>query len=1093
MVSVQTSGEGAPAGQLTQLPPPSTQPPTNDATNPWAATTPNQHSQQHSSDAAELHRKPVPPSALQPGFGSSTPQPPVPQIQHHDDTGLTTASGAKEDDSSDKRPAAPMERIPSILRPGGGKSFSSNPFRNKTGIGAAAALTPAEAMSTMRLDSTTNDPWNSAIYAQPTGATNISQDSRVQQQSVPYSALQPGPWSWARPIGATNVSQDSRVQQQGLWSRHDAVELDATSSLYVHPPESLGVPTPEGQSISGDEAQNIVKSPADPQGNLVKPADEFSHIFDDQHTWNVLGRTPGIQRSATIKTAGEDSDQDDWNIIESEASSIAGDAEGTPASDVHKAKTEVPRPLIPGMGAPAASDMCKVETEVPRPSTSVVSASTVPHTDTPDAPAGPRSSTPFVDALSIPQDEARAEDERKEHKNEVLRDAEIERLGHQATKETKMEINDTPERPPLPPTLHESRNEQNSEELLIEPIGYEPPVKAPQPHHPPQTGGLLPKQQDERPPLPPRQTETTQRWSAWRQPVDGEAETYQIKKIRWNDPAYNNDSRVSPILVQNQNGPCPLVALVNALSLTTPPDIYEITLVHILYSRERICLNLLLDAVLNELMSPRRTSYEDALPDMNELYGFLQSLHTGMNVNPRFIPTPELVEAYRRSSLTNLDPKDRDTLMPGTFENSLEMKLYATFSIPLIHGWLPAKSDPAYDAFERQAATYEDAQNLLFREEELEAKLVDSQSGLSVQEQQLYQDIMAIKMFMIESATQLTPWGIKVISEAMRPGTFAILFRNDHFSTLYCHPITMKLLTLVTDAGYSSHDEVVWEILEDVNGEHSALYSGDFRPVGSPCHGSPSAGPSRGNYDTSSDWTSVQNKRHGKNRQVESDDMSMFYMSPGANHELEDHDLALALQLQEEEEQNQREEQERQRHEAHLSEQVLEPQGRQRSPHMQRAMRRRSSAAARRPPLPSRGSSSNNVNGRRRRSGDAPPPKPPRPQTQNVRPLVPPATATGGRPAVNRPGQAAGEEAPPSYEAAQHDRRYVPGQGRGGGGPAPGGGVGGVGGSHPMQGAPLPGGHAPGHVGNHRPPGFPMGGRLNQGPGRDRSRECGVM
>ncbi|KAM3452305.1 hypothetical protein MY3296_004596 [Beauveria thailandica] len=1059
MVSVQTSGEGAPAGQLTQLPPPSTQSPTDDASNQWAAIAPSQHDQQHSSGAAELHPKPVPPNALQPGFGgSSTPQPPVPQIQHHDDRGLTMASGAKEDDSSDKRPAAPMERIPSILRPGGGKSSSSNPFRNKDGISAAASLIPTEAMSKMQLDSTTNNPWNSALHVQPTGVTNISQDSRVQQQQQ----QQPVP---------------SSAFQQDPWSRHDAVELDATSSAYAHPPKPLGVPTPEGQPIWGDEPQST-----------LKPADEFSHIFDDQHTWDLLGRTPNIKRSETVKTAGEDSDQDDWNIIESEASSIAGDAEGTPASDVRRAETEVPRPLIPGVGAPAASDVRKARTEVPSPSIPIVSASAVPHTDAPKAPAGPRSSTPFVDTPSIPQNEPRAEDEHKEHKKEASKDAEFERLGHQATKETEMEIKDTPERPPHPPTLHESRNEEKSEELLIEPIGYGAPLQVLQPHHPPQTGGLLLEQQ-ERPPLPPRQTETTPRWSAGRQPVDGEAETYQIKNIRWNDPAYNNNSRVSPILVQNQNGPCPLVALVNALSLTTPADTSESTLLQVLCSRERISLNLLLDAVLDELMSPRRTSSEDALPDMGELYEFLQSLHTGMNVNPRFIPTPEVVEAYKRSSLTHLDPMERDTLMPGTFENSLEMKLYATFSIPLIHGWLPAKSDPVYDAFERQAASYEDAQNVFFREEELEAKLMDSQSGLSGQEQQLYQDIMAIKIFMIESATQLTPWGIEVISKAMRPGTFAILFRNDHFSTLYCHPVTMKLLTLVTDAGYNNHDEVVWESLEDVNGEISSLYSGDFRPVGS---------PSQTSYDTGGGWTSVQNNGRGKGRQGEADDMNMFYMSPGTDHELEDRDLALALQLQEEEEQNQREEQERQRQEAHLSEQVLEQQGRRRSPRMQRAMRRRSSAAARRPPLPSRGGSSNNVNvtvssNGRRRSSDAPPPQPPRPQTQNVRPLVPPATATGRRPAVNRPGQAAGEEAPPSYEAAQHDRRYVPGQGRGGGGPAPGGGGGGGGGSHPMQGAPPSSAYAPGHVAYHRPPGFPVGGRVNQGSGRDRSRDCGVM
>ncbi|KAK8142826.1 hypothetical protein G3M48_008188 [Beauveria asiatica] len=64
------------------------------------------------------------------------------------------------------------------------------------------------AMSKMQLDSTTNNPWNSALHVQPTGATNISQDSRVQQQ---------------QPMSSSAFQQDP-------WSRHDAVELDATSS-----------------------------------------------------------------------------------------------------------------------------------------------------------------------------------------------------------------------------------------------------------------------------------------------------------------------------------------------------------------------------------------------------------------------------------------------------------------------------------------------------------------------------------------------------------------------------------------------------------------------------------------------------------------------------------------------------------------------------------------------------------------------------------------------------------------------------------------------------------------------------------------------
>ncbi|KJZ74406.1 hypothetical protein HIM_06216 [Hirsutella minnesotensis 3608] len=439
------------------------------------------------------------------------------------------------------------------------------------------------------------------------------------------------------------------------------------------------------------------------------------------------------------------------------------------------------------------------------------------------------------------------------------------------------------------------------------------------------------KPAEERPPLPPRTEGSSARWVPSRPPVDGKAETYQVKNIRWHDDKSESNPRTSPILIQNKNGPCPLVALVNALTLTTPAEIPDTALVQVLRSREQVSLNLLLDAVFDELMSPRRTSSEDALPDVTELYAFLQSLHTGMNVNPRFVPTPEMIDAYKHTSLTNLDPNERGELIPGTFENTMEMSLYATFSIPLIHGWLPSRTDPAYDALERRGASYEEVQNLLFHEEELEAKLATPQ-GLSEDEAQLYQDIMTIKAYLDKSATQLTHWGIDVIAKAMRPGTFAILFRNDHFSTLYCHPHTTRLLSLVTDAGYGTHEDVVWESLVDVNGERTEYLTGDFRVVGT--DGVVRSGAADGAAGSSSggrgDWTTVHSKR-GKSR----DDQGP--VSP--KHEQEDGDLALALQLQEEEDERHREEQARRRRESILSEQYIEQQAHRPAPVLRDARR----------------------------------------------------------------------------------------------------------------------------------------------------------
>ena len=514
-----------------------------------------------------------------------------------------------------------------------------------------------------------------------------------------------------------------------------------------------------------------------------------------------------------------------------------------------------------------------------------------------------------------------------------------------------------------------------------------------------------------------------------RQVAQPKNQTYQIKVISWHDVAASKNPRQSPILVQNANGPCPLVALVNALTLTTPADT-NTALVETLRTREHVSLSLVIDAVFDELMSSRRTDPKEELPDVAELYEFLQGLHTGMNVNPRFIPTEDLVKAFKRTSLTHLHPTERNDSIPGTFEETREMKLYSTFRIPLIHGWLPPKSDPVYAALEKRAASYEDVQNLLFMEEELEDKLSSPHHrGLTEEEQQIYQDVLLIKSFLSASATQLTPWGLQTIRQAMKPGSVAILFRNDHFSTLYRHPQTHELLTLVTDAGYASHEEVVWESLVDVNGEHAEFFSGDFRLVGGASHRiDQDQDPARGSSSADGgSWTTVQGRRGRTHVQTPSVG-DHPPLSP--THEQEDRDLALAMQLQEEEDERARAEQARRRRESQLSEQYIEQQGRQpagRNPqnggggrgngrNSNNATRRSSNALSATPT----NASSTSVNSRgsaARAAGRT------APQTQTVRSLIPPR---GGGVAVNRAADDGEDEAPPSYEQAAKAPAYVP-------------------------------------------------------------------
>ena len=243
-----------------------------------------------------------------------------------------------------------------------------------------------------------------------------------------------------------------------------------------------------------------------------------------------------------------------------------------------------------------------------------------------------------------------------------------------------------------------------------------------------------------------------------------------------------------------------------------------------------------------------------------------------------------------------------------------------------MHGWLPEAGSEAYIAFDRVAKTYETSQYVQFQEEELDAKL-QAGDALNEQEQQMFTDIHAIKEFLDRWPTQLTDYGLRTMRESLQPGQIGILFRNDHFSTLYKDPRTNNLLTLVTDQGYSSHDEIVWESLVDVNGQGSELFSGDFRPVGNTATTRPqNQPPVQSMLDIGNDqgWTTVQSRR-GNQSGHETALNNTENTNPTAvgSTEQEDHDLALALQLQEEEDDRHRRSVEERRRQDRLSEDVI--------------------------------------------------------------------------------------------------------------------------------------------------------------------------
>lgn len=337
---------------------------------------------------------------------------------------------------------------------------------------------------------------------------------------------------------------------------------------------------------------------------------------------------------------------------------------------------------------------------------------------------------------------------------------------------------------------------------------------------------------------------------------------FETKSIDWID-ANNNKKKVN-ILLQNFNGPCPLVALVNVLVLTRP-EVAEYT-----SNKQRISVSGLLEylgsiivADDSDSSSPNvdvkgkgkskgnnnRSTLEASMErfniaspnpalktkDIDQVFTLLPKLVTGMNIDPCF---------------------------DGTFSDVPEMSLFRIYNVGIVHGWI---ADPKASYYENvwEATSYENSQIFLIeaneklnnldsnpKEEPLERTLdpraqetKTANSGSKESEEDIQKTIEKmndITMFLESYPSQLTEYGIEFLTNIMVPGTVAVLFRNDHFSTIYkpLHPLEgyensdpneIPLLTLVTDAGLGQRKNLVWETLNSISGITDVFYTGTFK------------------------------------------------------------------------------------------------------------------------------------------------------------------------------------------------------------------------------------------------------------------------
>lgn len=311
---------------------------------------------------------------------------------------------------------------------------------------------------------------------------------------------------------------------------------------------------------------------------------------------------------------------------------------------------------------------------------------------------------------------------------------------------------------------------------------------------------------------------------------------YHIKWIQWKEEN-------TPIITQNENGPCPLLAIMNVLLLAwkvkMPPMMEMITAEQLMeYLGDYI-----LDAKPKEISEIQRLNYEQ---NMSDAMAVLHKLQTGLDVNVKFTGV-------------------------RVFEYTPECIVFDLLDIPLYHGWLV---DPQINDIVKAVGNC--SYNQL-----VEKIIISKQSNRS----ELVGEGYVAEQFLNSTATQLTYHGLCELTSTVQEGELCVFFRNNHFSTMTKYK--GQLYLLVTDQGFLTEEKVVWESLHNVDGD------GNF--CDSEFHLRPPSGPEtvyRGQQDQiDQDYMMALSLQ----QEQQSQDLNWAQLPEGVS------DLELAKKLQEEE------------------------------------------------------------------------------------------------------------------------------------------------------------------------------------------------
>ncbi|KAM9384474.1 ubiquitin carboxyl-terminal hydrolase MINDY-1 isoform 1-T2 [Pholidichthys leucotaenia] len=264
---------------------------------------------------------------------------------------------------------------------------------------------------------------------------------------------------------------------------------------------------------------------------------------------------------------------------------------------------------------------------------------------------------------------------------------------------------------------------------------------------------------------------------------------YLVKWITWKE-------KKTPIITQSENGPCPLLAIMNTLFLRWKaklPAQTEVVTTEDLMTHLGECV---LSVTPREKNNGMELNFQQ---NMSDAMAVLPKLSTGLDVNVRFTGVTD-------------------------FEYTPECIVFDLLNIPLYHGWLVDPQSP-----EVVSAVGKLSYNQLV-EKIINYKHSADSSRVS--------EGLVVEQFLESTATQLSYHGLCELNTTAKEGEISVFFRNNHFSTMIKHQGHLYLL--VTDQGFLQEERLVWESLHNVEGDGNFCDS-DFRLCHPPQRAPPTA------------------------------------------------------------------------------------------------------------------------------------------------------------------------------------------------------------------------------------------------------------